>query len=201
MSRLRTIALGMSAALASLCGQLNANNWEKAKEDQGVVVYTRSVDNSQMKEFRAQTLINAPAHKILDVLINFAAYPQWVYNYQGTQQIKKISESEYIYYTVISAPWPVTNRDLVVRLVQQKTDYGYKITISADNTIMKPKPDLVRMVTFKGTWELHQKGNSTEVISQIHGDPSGMIPSWLANSIMVDGPISTLSSMHQMVKK
>lgn len=200
MKKNRIKALCISAILVPYACFATANNWEKAKEEQGVIVYTRTVDNSPLKEFRAQTVINAPANKILDVLTNFSAYPKWVFNYEGTQQIKKISENEYIYYTIISAPWPVTNRDLVVRFVSQKTAYGYKITVTADNTVMNPKPDMVRMQAFRGSWELHQKGNVTEVISQVHGDPSGMIPSWLANTIMVDGPISTLSSMHKMVE-
>jgi ribosome-associated toxin RatA of RatAB toxin-antitoxin module len=175
-------------------------SWTKAKEKDGVTVYTRDVEGSELKEFKAYTTVNASLNEVLKVLTNFETYPKWMHNYSNTKLLKKINDDEYIYYAVMDAPWPVWDRDVVIHFKKQKTDYGYIVHVKNKNSYMDEKEDCVRMKHFEGTWQLHDQNGKTKVISQVHADPSGKIPTWLANNIMVDGPISTLSSMQKMVK-
>lgn len=53
----------------------------------------------------------------------------------------------------------------------------------------------------KGFWRfIPEKEGRIKVIYQIHADPGGDIPSWLANAVAVDSPFNTLKNMLKMLK-
>ena len=43
--------------------------------------------------------------------------------------------------------------------------------------------------------------NLTEVTYQVHTEPGGSVPSWLANSFVVDAPFNTLSGLRTLAEK
>jgi hypothetical protein len=47
----------------------------------------------------------------------------------------------------------------------------------------------------KGFWKLVPKGDATEVTYQVHTEPGGSVPSWLANKFVVEAPFNTLKHL------
>ncbi|MNO08734.1 hypothetical protein D3C81_2315520 [compost metagenome] len=53
-----------------------------------------------------------------------------------------------------------------------------------------------------GLWKLVPKGaGEVEVTYQVHTEPGGSVPSWLANSFVVDAPFNTLKAMRERAER
>lgn len=53
-----------------------------------------------------------------------------------------------------------------------------------------------------GYWKLVPKNaNETEVTYQVHTEPGGSVPSWLANKFVVDAPFNTLKALKERAEQ
>ncbi|MGH8352275.1 MAG: START domain-containing protein, partial [Pseudomonas sp.] len=54
----------------------------------------------------------------------------------------------------------------------------------------------------EGLWKLvPMGGGEVEVTYQVHSEPGGSVPSWLANSFVVDAPYNTLAALRARAEK
>ncbi len=175
--------------------------WVKEVDKKGIVVYTRNIPASSIKEFKAQTTIKAPLSKIVTLLKDIKSYPQWIYATEGSYLIQRKSDTEFIYYSKIKLPKPVEDRDLIAHMkVVELTDKKCLIKSSSLPKFIAEKPSIVRVKEFKGSWELTSiSNNETLVVMQSHTDPAGTIPPWLINSMLMAGPFETLEKMSKIL--
>ncbi|HHT00035.1 MAG TPA: hypothetical protein ENK73_04170 [Thiomicrospira sp.] len=182
----------------------NAFAWQEAEtdEDSPVKVWTQTVENSNFKAFRGQVKINAALTKILDVIRDTANIPKWYHNTIEAKKLNVINEKQSLSYTVTSAPWPVTNRDSVTLVTLKPQENGkYIIELSARPNKYPLQENRIRIPKLEGFWKLVPiKENETEVTLQIAAEPGGEIPSWLANSMVIDMPFYSLSNLKERVE-
>lgn len=100
-------------------------------------------------------------------------------------------------------PWPVTGRDVVIHVTTEKTADGTVIRhLKADPTYIPEEKGQIRVPKLVGEWKLQPKGQGvTEVTYQVETEPGGSIPSWLANSFVVDAPLNTLKGLRSAAEK
>jgi hypothetical protein len=179
------------------------DQWKLERNKNNVKVYTRNIEGSQLKEFQAITTIDGSVNSLLALIKDFGAYHLWIDNYKMAKQIKKVSEDEYYFYLEIATPWPVTNRDIVVHLKFKKnTDGSVIVAMNGLPDYMDKNEKLIRMPKLKGFWKLTPKEDGkTEVICQVHAEPGGSVPDWLANSMMTDGPFNTMGRIGDWASK
>jgi len=46
-----------------------------------------------------------------------------------------------------------------------------------------------------------QPGGEVEVVYQVHTEPGGSVPSWLANKFVVEAPLNTLRNLRERAEK
>src|SRR5262245_24248241 len=114
-ARLLMTGVITSCLLGSLVGSAHASPWKLEKDRNGIQVYTRAVPGSALKEFRAVTRINAPLPVALALIEDVNAMCSWLADCKQARTLKTVSASERYNYVVISAPFPVSNRDMVIR--------------------------------------------------------------------------------------
>ncbi|OWY22685.1 START domain protein [Sphingobacteriales bacterium UPWRP_1] len=176
-------------------------DWQLAKDKNGIKVFTRST-GGEMKEFRGETTINAPVDKVFELLNNFDNYASWMPGCIENKVLKRISDTELYQYNVTDAPWPVSDRDSVMKTKISKQSTGViLIELSAAPDYIPAKKGCVRVPTYKGYWKLTPGGNTTQVIYEGKPSTGGSIPAWLANSSVVDVPFNTLSKMKTLLSK
>lgn len=179
-------------------------SWELKKSENGIKVYTREVANSSFKEIKSSIHLKTSLSSIVALINDRESYPQWVYKCGKSNTIKKISETEGIYYQTVVAPWPVDPRDIVVQVKtsQDPTTKIVKIqSISKWDFIPKVK-DHIRVSEFTASWTLiPQKDGTVEVIYQLLVNPGGSVPVWIVNLAAVDGPYETSLKLGEWVKK
>lgn len=174
---------------------------EAHDEDKDIKVFTRSVGESPLKEFKGVTHINAPVSAFVAVLKDTDVATDWMHNVVEFDVMEAPNETESVVYTVNKTPWPVTDRDAYVRSVMTANADGSVVsTISAAPTYKENNDDYIRMPKIAGTWTFTPQAEGvTEVTYQVHANPGGSLPTWLVNAIVVETPMNTLANLQELV--
>lgn len=177
------------------------DNWKKKKDKNDVQCYTKEIPGSSFKAFKGETIVDATFEALISLVFDFEHYTEWVYSCEVSRVLKKVSDEEYYTYTVNSAPWPVSDRDAVTHLkIQEKSEDRVIIAIKGKGDLVD-ETDYVRVAAASGKWEFQKLANGkVKVIYELHTDPSGSIPSGIANAFVVDFPYHTLRNLHKEVK-
>ena len=104
-------------------------------------------------------------------------------------------------YSQFNAPWPVKPRDSIVRVATEFSADGSVMRYLNEETEYLPLPQgFVRVSQLEGFWQLKPVEGGVEVVYQVHSDPGGSLPAWLANSFVVDAPFNTLINLRQLAE-
>ncbi|QQS30281.1 MAG: START domain-containing protein [Sphingobacteriales bacterium] len=179
---------------------LPQNDWEIAKEQNGIKVFTRK-NSGEMKEYRGETTISASVNDVFTLLSNFENYASWMPSCIENKVLKRISDTELYQYNVTDAPWPVNDRDSVIKTkITKQTTGVILIELAAAPDYIPAKSGRVRVPSFKGYWKLTPKdAKSTQIVYEGKPSAGGSIPAWLANSSVIDVPFNTLAKMKSLL--
>nr|GFD50123.1 hypothetical protein [Tanacetum cinerariifolium] len=105
----------------------------------------------------------------------------WVHECK-TQKILKHEGDKTWTYSQFNTPWPVTPRDSVLQITTvEGADGSLTRNLLGQPTYIPEEKGFVRVTQVEGFWKLVPKGaNETEVTYQVHTEPGGSVPSWLA---------------------
>jgi hypothetical protein len=177
-------------------------NWNLVKEDAGIKVYTKTESGSKYKAFKAEMQVSCKIENILEVLKKTDSINNWVVNCKGVKLLKT-EENEQYYYIETSLPLPFENRDMVYHFqyieINSKQE---RVDVTGIPDYVHPMKGIVRMVKSDGHWLLTSiDTNKTAVIYQMHVEPGGLIPAWLANPFIKNVPFSTFKELRDIVQK
>ncbi|MCW3123667.1 MAG: lipid-binding domain protein [Flavipsychrobacter sp.] len=189
-------------AACAVTGTLHATEWELKKDKDGIKVYTGTVSNSNLKAVRAVFTLNASMSQLTALLLDTKAHEQWVYNTKTSYTVKKVSANNLVYYSEVSMPWPLANRDVVVEMAitqQPVTKVLYVTANTAPGSVPVSK-DKVRVPLSKVSWVVTPIGkNKLSVEYVAEADPGGEVPAWLVNSFTTKGPFETFKKLKELV--
>ena len=190
------VALGSAPVLAT--------EWETVLEAGELLVQRRPYPGSALQEIRGVTRIEAPLNAIMALLKDAGFNREWVYRSGGAEVLKENGYAQAYVYGIVDAPWPMRDRDTVVRFdFEQQIDTRIiTITISNFPDFIPASPPLVRVPDFGGFWQLRPEVDGrVEVTYQVYGDPGGLIPVWVANYAAVTSVTKTLQKMPDVVDR
>jgi len=177
--------------------------WKQEAQDKelDIQVYTREVANSELKEFKGITHIKAPVSAFVALLKDTSAATKWMKDVLEYEVLDEVSETESLVYAVNGAPWPVTNRDSVIRsIMSQDASGAVTVQLTGEPESKEKNEDYVRMPALTGSWTFKPQADGVvEVVYQVHANPGGSLPTWLVNSIVVETPMETLTNLHTKV--
>lgn len=178
------------------------DNWKEEFRKEGISVFTRPVEGSSLNEFKGEALINADLEVCRRVIDDTEKHTVWRPDCIESIQISKKGTTK-IEYSRTKAPWPVSDRDVLVKTVidESKEKVVYNFTGVNDPNLVPLKDGVVRITQITGKWIFARKGKDTLVTYQAKIDPGGSLPAWLANSTAVDQPFKSLQGLKEMVKK
>jgi hypothetical protein len=182
-----------------------APKWKVVTDEEGVVVSQKAVPGRSLPIFKGVTVIDADVFEILGVLQDVEKNPEWMHSCVGAKRLKKFSDTEFLVYNRSGAPWPISDRDVVVRSKANIDRSNQVLTItmrSTESNLMPPISNAVRMPRLNGHYIFSEAGKGkTQIEYQIDADPGGLIPGWLATMASRDIPLRTLVNLRNRVKK
>lgn len=177
-------------------------NWNLVKEEAGIKVFTKTESGSRYKAFKAEMQVECKIGDIIYVLKNTNTINNWVVNCKGVKLLET-KENEQFYYIETSLPLPFQNRDMVYHFQYININPGQvKVLVTGIPDYVQPEKGIVRMAKANGYWLLNSiDTNKTDVTYQMHVEPGGLIPAWLANPFIKNVPFSTFKELRNIVQK
>ncbi len=180
----------------------NSNDWVFKNEKEGVKVYYRKT--SEIHELKLVTSLKVSLSGLVTLLSEVENYPKWGYKVSESRELKKVSANETYYYSKLDFPWPLDDRDVVVRssIVQDPVSRRVTATSISYPDYLPSNKGVIRMRNAKTTWTLVPgQGGWTYVEYFISSDPGGSLPDWLVNMAIDVGPRETIKNIRSFVRQ
>lgn len=177
--------------------------WELRKDRDGIKVYVREAIDSPFKELKMKFSVNATMSSVVALLQDIEAIPDWVYKCEVGYVVEKINDEEEYYYNLIDFPWPLSDRDFIVKskLYQDPVTKVLRSESYAVTDKMPEKEGVVRIVETNLWWEFTPHANGQiDVDYYLKSDPGGYLPAWIVNMAIDQGPIQTIKRFRKILK-
>lgn len=171
---------------------------ELKKSQDSIFVYTCKSIDSRLKSIKAEFVIKTKLSVLTAHLLDVANFTHWQYNTIASTVIKKTSLNELVYRSEIEAPWPVSNRDLVMHLKITQNPFTKVMTmeLKSMSDLIPEKKDVVRIPRAEGKWVVEPIGeNELRIHYTFIVDPGGSVPVWLINLALAEGPYETFRNL------
>lgn len=173
------------------------------KDAENIKVYSCETQDSDFKSVRAEFELNASIEEYRAIVLDVDHYKEWHYRTVNPRLLNIVSASELIYYTQVSAPWPVNNRDLILRLslAQDSITKVLTVTLESIPDYLPEVEDVVRIPESYSVMTLTPVEESRlKVDYRIQVDPGGQIPPWLANMVSTQAPYQTFKNLMERLE-
>ena len=190
--------------LLKVTGVYAQTDWNLKNEKNGIKVYSSRVSNSKFKAIKVECELNATASQLVEVLLDIKACPEWLDHTKSCTLIKQVSPSELYYYSEVSIPWPVQNRDFVAHLVVHQNPETKVVTMDGPAVagFVPIKEGIVRVHSSRSLWIITPlKKSLVKVVYTLQVDPGGDVPAWLVNLLATQGPMKSFEGLIAQLKK
>ncbi|HTK96878.1 MAG TPA: START domain-containing protein [Pseudomonadales bacterium] len=207
-SAARRIAIAMCLCAYSTGGPIGAfaaaatpatetAEWTELEKANGTVVYTRPFPGSAFPEVRASGDVCATLPQLVAFVEDVAAFEQWIPDTAEARLLERPTPRTQIYYIRTSMPWPVKDRDMIYRLSETAESMTTKISVRIEGLPDYRPVDsrAVRMSGVSGRWSFVQSGGRTRIDLDMHIEPGGGVPNWLARQRIVGTPTKMLTNL------
>ena len=182
--------------------------WKFLKEKSGIKLYSGDHENSGIKIFKGTGIIDCSIKVIYQVLKHPPAYEEFLHNCIESRLIKKFNEFDQIALNVTNMPWPVKDREMLVR---SSVAFDYQkgiftlslkgLPVEEYKNYLPVTPGRAPMKSVLSVFILEVIGREkTRVTYMIHADPGG-IPPGLVNLSSANYPYHTLIGLRKIVQK
>jgi len=176
--------------------------WVLAKRADGITVYTRHVSDSPLKAFRGEIDLPTSVERVLAVLGEADTFPDWLPDVADCELLRASERERYVYVET-EAPWPVWNRDGVFHFTFRRDDpadgAAATVDVEALPDFVPAREGKVRVPRSDGHWRIEPNAGGVHVSYEIHADPGGSVPVWLANLTVVRMPFQTMKNLRREV--
>jgi hypothetical protein len=197
MKNIRIIIL----VLTSLSAFSQSRNWitENSKDGKSIVKY-ELVKEQQGTHFYyiAQTHVNTTLDELDIYFSNISNHKNFLERTPKSEEIKKISNNEWLCYYFFDAPWPMADSDVVAKINRTKNDNKLIFTANAITNNYK-KGVVDRLTNYKFIYEFEKVNDKTTKIT-LTADyvPVGSVPNFLIKTWFPEGPAKIVSNLGLM---
>jgi hypothetical protein len=178
-------------------------NCELKKDKENIKVFSCKTPDSRFNTVRGEFEVNATFDDYISIVLDVEKYPEWRYKENSSKVLKKVSDHELIYYTRISPPFPVSDRDLVLRLKIHEEIPNEKlvVTITSEADFSPEVDGVVRIKKTYSTMTLTRLSKTRLKVEYfLEVDPRGSIPAWIVNMFSTSGPFETFKNMRNKME-
>lgn len=187
-------------AVVFLCAFSFSSGWMLEIEEKGVKVFTKTIEGEPIKATRAIAEYDASPERILSILSDPSQSMKWMDRVAMSKMIRRVDANSFYVYSLIELPWPMDNRDVVVRTDISRE--GERIIVSITNSPSEyPEQEgVIRMPRYRGKWTLEPlPGGGTLVTNESFSTIGGSIPDWLLSGA-IDSAKETMLNLREYLR-
>ncbi len=178
--------------------QNQESNWQKIKDEDGILVYSTAVSGSDIIKVKTKIIIDAPLQRIRQILDDAPQRNQWIPYLDHSTVLQPISDTQRLEYSLFDAPWPASNRDFVyrIRLQHRQNDQLVFRMKSEQSPLMPEQAGIVRAELIESIYTLTRlQPQRTRVELVFHADLKGWLPVWIINIVQRALPFRMLKNL------
>jgi hypothetical protein len=179
------------------------DGWMLKDQKDGICIYSRHSEISKFNDIEVQMDLPGTVNQLTTVLFDVEKYPQWAYCTKSAAPVRKIGSNELIYYSEISAPWPLANRDFYADVVlsYDSARHATSLVSRGLKDYQPQKKGLVRIPRSMAVWNITQKSDRVVHIQYVlQIDPGGCLPAWIANMFATKGPMESFGNLKKKME-
>ena len=181
-----------------------SQEWEFAKEKDGIQVYTRDEPGTNYKAFRGEVDLKATLVDVSNMVEDVEQFDVWDEDVTEIRVLEQDTGRMLKYYVIYDVPWPFTDRDLCVE-ARFSTDLETGARLLQAKSIASAVPlnkDYVRIVNYWQKWIIQpMEDGLIHLTVEGYADPAGDIPAWVANMAITDTPLNMLGAIREELAK
>jgi hypothetical protein len=177
--------------------------WNVILKERGIVVSTRDEPGRELPTFRGQGVLKMPVLHALAVVLDAEGAVDWATGASEVQTLRAVDPRTHLIYTRSHAPWPVSDRDMVVKRSIKVVDPGreFRVEMSCVAGQRPATKRVVRVSDCASHFLLRSTGEGqTYAEYQVSIDPGGSLPAWLVRWASKNIPFETLVALEERVK-
>lgn len=163
-----------------------------------IKVWTSQNPNNPAFEYKAETTYDVPLERAVALLLNVEQAPRWAPYVAKVQTLSNdAAKGEFTLYMVLDFPFPLTDRDLVVKGKMMKmADGSIVIKNNAVAGGFPAQSNRIRLTNYKGDWTFQRlSANKVKVTTTGYANPEGSIPISFVNLFVQQQPYQMLQKM------
>ncbi|MCK5368537.1 MAG: hypothetical protein KAQ62_08285, partial [Cyclobacteriaceae bacterium] len=104
------------ANLLMILPNLEEGEWKLSLDKDDIIVYTRQLEASQLKEFKAESKMFGSIEKFKEIITDIDKYPVWLPDCKSANIVESTNENNIIYHLKLKVPFPFANRDITQQI-------------------------------------------------------------------------------------
>ncbi|HET8850065.1 MAG TPA: START domain-containing protein [Marinobacter sp.] len=179
-----------------------SDHWALQTEVDNIRIYTMDQPGSGFQAFKAEALLNVSLEQLMAVMANPESCEEWVHNCVESYAFGNGDFHDRYAYSVNDMPWPVTDRDYVLRIRTEGNADTREIIMH-----LNAMPDMraefdsrVRVDRSATLYRFVPEGKHTRMIWIQHTEPNGSLPGWLVNNLVVDIPVKSMQALESVAQ-
>ena len=196
----KTVML-FACVVSAICLTTHAalpTNAKLSMNKNNIKVWTYQDQGQTVLSYKGETTYDVPIERAVALFLDVQNTPKWVPNVARAEVLSRDDQKgEFTLYMVLDFPFPLKDRDMVVKGKMFKDANG---TISIKNKAIASgkavNPNYIRLKNYEGDW-IFQKlaANKTKVTTTGFADPEGSIPQSVTNLLVEQQPYQMLQKM------
>lgn len=190
-------------SVLSISFNIQAQDWEMVKETSEMQVYVRKAEDSKLKEVKINSSISCPMSELVMALEDVESHKDWVKSTIDSKYVEKTDAANFYYYISTDMPYPVKDRDVVIKYNRSQDPNSKVVTNSYKGVAdkMEPQKKFIRIPFFEAGYTLvPSAGGKIDLEYLFKVDVGGTMPTWIVNMALTKGPVDTIESLFELIR-
>jgi START domain len=177
--------------------------WKLDRDKEGIKIYSSPYPESKVKALKVVCTVESTLSQLATVLMDIRNQDEWFYHTKSSI-LKEISPSELYYYSELSFPFPMSNRDFIEHINISQDPVTCVMTMIVQNLpdFIPEKKGVVRILNSQCKWVVTPLTKKSLLVEfTLFADPAGSIPVWLVNAMSYYGPYETFKKLKNQLLK
>jgi hypothetical protein len=170
------------------------------EEERGITVSRREQPGCGLPSFRGQGPVRGGVLQILALMLDSSSVEKWADGVDESRLLKHIDDKQELIYLYSDLPWPVRDRDMIVRRTVQVVKPGqeFHIHLKCEPAATPEVSGAVRVKKCSSGFHLTKLDEgSTEIDYEMNLDPGGLLPKWAGSYVAKHVPFKTLVALEE----
>jgi hypothetical protein len=170
-------------------------DWTFESRGRGITVSKRERSGDSLSAFRGDGVVRAHVLQVLAVILDVQEIERWAYGVSSARSLSHVDDRTELIYLYSNTPWPVRDRDMVVRRKVNVIKPGEEFAISfrCEPSAGHMRQDVIRVRACESSFRVRKLDElSTAITYEMSLDPQGHVPEWASAWVARTAPVKTL---------